>query len=635
MKRSGEFSASTSLNDIKEKIKDRADIGFYIGKHTKLVKSTQGFKACCPLPGHKEKTPSFYVNTRDNYFYCYGCNRGGDIFSFLKLVEGLEFIEALKELAQDLNIDLPAIGSGSAQMVSSPQAQLQKSRREKGYELLNRAALFFNRVLMDQVSPGAAKAYAYLRQRGLSDNEMMDWMLGWAPEGSGTLLKRMKDPEEIEIAKGVGLIRQYESRAYDFFQDRLMIPIRDARGRTVAFSGRSLLPVADGNPKYKNSPETEWFKKKETLYGLDRTAKVIRDENYVCFVEGYFDQWAFQRKGIPAVAVMGTALSAEHLQLIGKHTQQIVLVMDTDQAGINSTRRSLPLFLEKSFDVKIFSEMAGKDPDEWLQSVNENSAQIRSRLLGAPEALDWWGRLVVKESAEQNYNRLQTLKALVEVWAMARTLAHKSVLADEWGRLLNLSPRNLMASLDEITPRNSGSHGQNSWGSYAPNEASYNRIAKTPKTQLERHTEEAFVFWLQHWETLVPKSHEAWDERERLFRGTRAEKFIAQLGAQYRLNHGELNRDYIRGCLDSGGIDDDLRPWILKGLVSSELALPEDVTKILNSFGELSSVLERERVNAEFLRLQSELRSSSQDPEKTAQLLQAVQELRMNLEKRK
>ncbi len=620
-----------SLSDAKEKIKDRADLAHYIAKHTKLVKSNQGFKACCPLPGHKEKSPSFYVNTRDNYFYCYGCNRGGDIFSFLKLVEGLEFIEALKELAADLNIELPQMGSGNLKS----EGPLQKSRKDKGFEILNRAALFFNRMLIDQISPGATQAYEYLRGRGISDNEMMDWGLGWAPAGGQVLLKKLKGDEEFEIAQAVGLVRQYGQKAYDFFQDRLMIPIRDVRGRTVAFSGRSLLPVSENNPKYKNSPETDWFKKKETLYGLDLSQKLIRDENFVCFVEGYFDQWAFLRKRIPAVAVMGTALSDEHLQSIVKHTKQVVLVLDVDQAGVNSTKRSLPLLLQKNFDVKIFSDMAGKDPDEWLKEAQLTEVQIRTRLLGAPEALEWWGRLVIKESADQSFNRLQTLKALEEVWVMARSIGHKSILADEWGRILGLPSRDLANSLEEMQSRRPPDRVHRENLDVDPARLSQPAANTRKLSQSDRLAEEIFVFWVRYWELLLPKSHEAWEDREKLFKGTVYETVACQMSAEARRGHGDLSQDFLRGQLANESLDPLLRSSLLKGLVSSELALPEDATKILNSFAELSSALEKERVGLELRRLQGELRSHSHDLEKTAQLLHEVQGLRMNLEKRK
>ncbi len=631
------MTAATSLSDVKEQVKDKADLAGVVSKHTKLVKSTQGFKACCPLPGHKEKTPSFYVNTRDNYFYCYGCNRGGDVFTFLNLVEGLGFIDALKELAADLHIELPKTA------FSKTESEAQKSERQSGYDLLGRTDKFFHRVLVEGATPGAEKAATYLKQRGISDEEITELSLGWAPESGTALLKKMQSQLDFDTAKATGLVREYGSRAYDFFQDRLMIPISDHRGRTVAFSGRTLGEVSGDNPKYKNSPESEWFKKKEILYALDRAAKLIRNENYVCIVEGYFDQWAFQRREIPAVAVMGTALTEEHLNALGRHTKQVVLVLDTDAAGINSTKKSLPLFLDHGWDVKVFSELQGKDPDEWLKDNSEGAQTIKQKLLSAPEALEWWGKLLIKEAAEQSFNRLQTQKSLIEVWRLAKTLAHKNILADELGRVLGLQPAEFKESMQELLAQTAPSkkapivHGVANFteGNSSP-EPSQKSSPQRRISNWDRASESVLVWWIRHWELLTPKSNEAWAEREELFLGSTAEKLVKRFGADWYRNQGELKKDVVKGLLSDENLDELLRGWILKGFVSSDMSANiEDEAKILISFNEFAGILRRESVEAQISKLQNELRALSSDTEGTAQILHKVQELRMSLEKRK
>ena len=629
------MTVATSLSDVKEKIKDMVDLASVVSKHTKLVKANQGFKACCPLPGHKEKTPSFYVNSRDNYFYCYGCSRGGDIFTFLNLVEGLSFIDGLKELANDLHIELPKSS------YSQTESDTQKSERQAGYDLLTRADKFFHRVLSEQATAGAEKAYAYLLKRGISESEIAELSLGWAPESGSALLKKLQTQVDFEVSKATGLVREYGNRAYDFFQDRLIIPIHDHRGRTVAFSGRTLGEVTGENPKYKNSPESDWFKKKELLYGLDRASKIIRNENYVCIVEGYFDQWAFQRREIPAVAVMGTALTEEHLYVLSRHTKQVVLVLDTDAAGIGSTKKSLPLLLDNGWDVKVFSELQGKDPDEWLKDNAEGAQSIKQKLLSAAEALEWWGKLLIKEAQAQNFNRLQTMKSLVEVWRLAKTVAHKNILADELARMLGLQPTEIKDSMQELVAQSAAakkpSQGQNLLRAETP-QMSESSLRPKPRriSNWDRASEGVLVWWIRHMELLTPKSKEAWAEREELFTGSVAEPLVKRLGAEWCRNSGEIKVDALKGLLSDENLDDLLRTWILKGMVSSDsIAKMEDQAKILISFNEFAGILRREKVEAQISKLQNELRSSSHDPEGTAQILQKVQELRMSLEKRK
>lgn len=632
--------STKSLAEIKENIKERADLASIVGRHTKLVKSGRGYKACCPLPGHKEKSPSFHIDTRQNLYFCYGCNRGGDVFTFLQVVEGLPFMEALKELGDSMGIEIPRGNFSKTESVE------QRSFKELGFDILARASKFYHRVLVDRATPGAEKAYDYLVERGISVAEIEKLELGWAPERGSPLLKRVKENsnEEYQIALATGLVREYGSRAYDFFQDRLMIPIFDARARPVAFSGRTLAPVTSENPKYKNSPESDWFKKKETLYGLERAAKLIREENFVCIVEGYFDQWAFERFEVPAVAVMGTALGEDHLRLLSRHTRQCILVLDADKAGVNSTKKSLPLLLSHEWDVKVFSELEGKDPDEWLKSHPKGNTEIKRKLLSAPESLEWWAKLLLREGQEKNLNRLQIFHSLVEVWQMARSLAHHNILADEIARHLGLSSQEVKESLGELARKNPGTASRperpvaaaRSEMDFMPR-VSQNFVPKTAyKTPIEGAAEELFIWWLRHFDILSPQSHEEWQNRERLFTGTPAEKLVLAMGAEaYKSGQAWTLAELQRTLLNSEIMTDVLRQWVLKGLVDPGYSTMEDKAKILISFNEFAAILDREKVNSEIAKIQADIRSTSTDAEKTAQLLQKVQDLRMSLEKRK
>ncbi len=629
-------SATTarSFEEVKEWVKDRADLSAVVGRHTKLVKEKTGFKACCPLPGHKEKTPSFHVNTVDNYFYCYGCNRGGDIFTFLELVEGIPFFESLKELATQYGIELPQAKTNKD---SGSKEQGSKSEKDAGFELLDRAVNYFQRVLVEGSTPGAQKAQEYLLERNIPKEEWIHFQLGWAPE-NGALAKKVKDKKsEYELAQKTGLVREYSGRAVDFFMDRLMIPIHDARGRPIAFSGRTLKPVEANNPKYKNSAESDWFKKKTVLYGLNRVLKLIREDNFVCFVEGYFDQWAFERVEVPAVAVMGTALTEEHLALLERHTKQAVLVMDADRAGIESTRKSLPLFLSRGWEVKVFSGLDGKDPDEWLKGSGFTKEKVKQQLLSAADALLWWALLILKECQEQNLNRIQTLNRLGDVWSMTNNEAHRTVLADELARHMGLRAEDLKLSLREFLPnQRQESYGANQNASYSAKENLYLNVKKKKYTKLEKAAEDAFILWLQNWDLLTPQTESDWQQRETYFRPTLLGPMVKKMASEHSM--GRLGKIFIKQELEDSSLDPELRSLILRGLVGSvaEEGSSSEADKALKSFKELETILFQESVHLEISRLEGQLRAESrQNFEEKAQFLQRIQELRMSLEKAK
>ncbi|MBS1985696.1 MAG: DNA primase, partial [Bdellovibrionales bacterium] len=570
------MSAPGSLQEVKDLVKDRADIVEIIGRYTKLIKIGPRYKGCCPF--HKEKTPSFYVNPQEGFFHCFGCEAGGDIFSFLMKIEGLSFMEALKELAEALHIEIPK----GAKAPTGEAYAAATSERMSGYEMLDRAAKFYNRVLLGETTPGARQALDYLLKRGITREEIEELLLGFSPESGAELAKKITTPTDRDLADKVGLLRKGREGYYEFFRSRMVIPIRDAKGRVCAFSGRTLGEVTGQNPKYKNSAETDWFKKKEILYGLERAAKLIREEDFVCLVEGYFDQWAFHRHGVPAVAVMGTALSEEHLKLLGRYTKRVVLVLDADRAGIESTLKVIPMLLRESWDVKVFSELEGKDPDEWLAQGSAASAgDVKRRLLTAPEALEWWSKQVLKDSLAASLGRLEIFKRLAQPWNYTQTKAHKSLIADEIGRSLGLPPRTVWESLEDLVKDRPVPAPVKPEASFADeSKASFS----ASNLSLRSAAEEIFSYWIRFWDVLTPFDAEAWAEREALFARTPAEPVVRKL--RQSLESGEFSvgsgpKEWL-SHLDENSI---LRPWLLKGVVltdSPEGRLPSD--KILISF---------------------------------------------------
>ena len=632
-------SQPRTLQEAKDLIKGRVDFAEIVGRYTQLTPMGHRLRGRCPF--HKEKTPSFYVNPHEKFFHCFGCEAGGDVFSFLMKMEGLSFMEVMRELAGSIGIELPRAGGGEARPALDSE---KKPERAEGYEFLERATKFYHRVLMSAANPEAREALAYLQERGIPTSEIEELELGWAPDSGRELLKRLKDGRERELAGKVGILRDGRTGQYEFFRSRLMIPIRDTRGRTCAFSGRTLQPVGDQNPKYKNSPENAWFKKKELLYGLDRAAKFIREHDFVCLVEGYFDQWAFHRHGVPSVAVMGTALSDEHIATLERYTRRIVLVLDSDRAGLESTLKVIPRFVLRGWSVMVFSGFEGKDPDEGLAGYAGRGTELVQQLLSSPEAVVWWIQLLLKESLAAGSNRYECFRRLAEPWKYALTKAHKTVIADEVGRVLGLPAQSVWDSLGELASKDAK---ELQAGSYAAASAPTSEMVRVtanaaqaasrgpiPTTRNPSGESEAIVWWVRYWDLLTPRSEAEWLERTGLFAGKGSGAGVELLckkaaSAGWMLENFSPT-DWLEILSESEQL---LRSWIQQGLVlrdGPDSAM--DPSKALTSFREISSILLREKVFSEIARLQAEIRSAHPGSPRTPQLLQRVQELRISLE---
>lgn len=616
-------------DEVRQQVKERADLVEIIGRHTKLTKSGHSFRGCCPF--HKEKTPSFYVHPNEGFFHCFGCDAGGDVFTFVMKTEGLTFPEALRDLAGSLGLELPR-SPRSREAAAADEGR--KSRLEAGYKLLDRAGKFYHQVLMRGATDGAKRAYAYLRQRGIDDEEIAALGLGWAPENGEELLRRLTTADDRALALGTGLMREGRS-VYEFFRSRLLIPIRDAKARPVAFSGRTLDPVGEGNPKYKNSSETEWFHKKEVLYGLDRAGALIRSEGFVCLVEGYFDQWAFHRRGIPAVAVMGTALSDEQIRLLGRYTKRVILVLDTDRAGTESTLKAIPPFLMAGWSVSVFSDLAGKDPDEWLSS--QPDADVTKKLQSATEAIEWWISLLLKDALATGIGRAEAYRRVVEPWKYAPTKIHKRVLADRIGLLLNLSGDQVLQDLEDggaqriareeeppppVPVASKPTQTIGSQSSYADENVILSKSLE----------EEFFINMAQYWEqvkTLGPEAREAWIA---IFSGRAPEATLRSFWEA-----AGPDAPWPKDWTERLEAFPQIVAWIRKGLVLRDSSTQDtDKEQILKSFTEITYRLRLKVLQRERSQLQSSLWGkdpNSKDVAEILQRIQAVKRLEIELEK--
>ena len=342
-------------DEIVDRIRSSVDIVELVSEHVSLKKTGANYIGRCPF--HEEKTPSFTVSPAKQIFHCFGCGAGGDAVGFLIRKENYTFPEALRRLAERAGIEIPE---------SRPGRGAPKGETETLLKANVEAMVYFAWCLGE--SSGGEKARQYLAGRGMGEDAVKGFSLGVSPTGWDGLIKRLEKrgigPETAEKA-GLAVKRSSGQGFYDRFRDRLMFPIKDVRGRVIGFGGRTM---GDDEPKYLNSPETALFKKGETLYLLDVASEHIRKKGYAVITEGYFDAIACHRAGVDnAVATLGTALTQAHLRLLGRFSKNVLLVFDSDAAGMKAAERSLEVFLGTELTAKVALLPEGDDPDSLVK----------------------------------------------------------------------------------------------------------------------------------------------------------------------------------------------------------------------------------------------------------------------------
>ncbi|OQX10471.1 MAG: DNA primase [Desulfobacteraceae bacterium IS3] len=337
-------------------IQNAADIAEIISESVLLKKAGKDYTGLCPF--HSEKTPSFTVFPEKQIYYCFGCGAGGNVFNFLMKHEGCSFPEVVTRLAERYGIEI-------TRHAASSEEERQMQERESLLSVNKTAAEFFQNILRSSDKNG--KALAYINQRGITKETAEAFSLGYAPEGWQHLTNFFSAKKiPAALAEKAGLIAPNKSRTgyYDRFRDRIIFPIRDIRGQVIAFGGRVL---DDSVPKYLNSPETPLFNKSRSLYGIDRARKKCRETGAVYVTEGYVDVIALHQHGFEnAVATLGTALTPEHVRVLKGQAEKIILVYDSDDAGIRAAKRSVGIFREKQADAYILVLPSGYDPDSFL-----------------------------------------------------------------------------------------------------------------------------------------------------------------------------------------------------------------------------------------------------------------------------
>ncbi len=344
-------------NELIEQIKDANDLVAVISEHVPLKKKGQNYWGCCPF--HNEKTASFSVSPEKGFYYCFGCHASGNVIKFLMEIEHYTFPEALEYLANRVNISLP-------EQELSPQQRARDEYRRKLYEANELAATFFHNCLT-QTSLGK-EGLAYLKKRGLSDETIEKFNIGFAPDGWDRLYKAFRERNiEEKVLIDLNLIRKNDdNRVYDFFRSRIIFPINDGKGRVVGFGGRVM---DDSSPKYLNSPESPIFEKGKILFAFDKAYRTIREKKQAILVEGYMDVISAHNKGVTnVVATLGTAYTRDHGNLLLRQAEEIVLAYDMDGAGQQAACRAIELLQNTDFKVRVLAMHDGKDPDDYVRN---------------------------------------------------------------------------------------------------------------------------------------------------------------------------------------------------------------------------------------------------------------------------
>ena len=365
-----------------EQVRDQARIEDVVGRVVSLQPGGRAgdLKGLCPF--HNEDTPSFHVDMTRNVFYCFGCQEGGDVFNFVQKTRGVGFIQAVRELADELGVVVTQ---------TTERSKKQYKKKQSLYDVCQVACDFFHKQLM--VAPQGQEAREYLTSRGLESEARIDFGLGYAPASSELFLTAMHSENvKLEDLVEAGLARYRNSDrpnegVYAMFRNRLIIPIRNAQGRVVAFGGRRMPSDKSSPAKYVNSPETPIYKKSQTLFGLSFARGSIQRKGRMIIVEGYFDVIALHRQGFKeTIATCGTALTPEHINVLRPLSRRAIALFDTDEAGVRAAEKSLPLFWEGQIEPLRLALGEAKDPDEFFLE-DGNTAESFEGLIATAEPL--------------------------------------------------------------------------------------------------------------------------------------------------------------------------------------------------------------------------------------------------------
>lgn len=430
---------------VTERIREASDIVDVVGSVVTLKRAGRDFKAICPF--HSEKTPSFHVVPSKQIFHCFGCGVGGDVFKFIQIRESVGFLEAREILAARAGIALEE--QGPKRGPDSSKVDLERANRW--------AAAWFRKQLE---GPAGSIVRKYIADRGISDSSSRGHGLGFAPDQwDGMLNAARKKGVSEDLLAAAGLIkRSDDGRVYDAFRNRLVFPIVDAMGRTLGFGGRTL---SENDPaKYLNSPQNALFDKSRCLYGLSTARPGFAESGTANIVEGYTDCLLAQQHGFQnTVATLGTALTTQHVQILRRYVERVVLVFDSDEAGQRAADRALEVFIGGRLDVRIATVPEGKDPADYLrlEGGREGFERVLTSAFGA---LEYKWQQVLRQCSGRATERRHRVAIEEFLGLVAKTMSLGDIDPIQWGlisnqvgKLLSLPPEDVSRQLRLISVR--------------------------------------------------------------------------------------------------------------------------------------------------------------------------------------
>ena len=416
-----------SVSDFAQTVKQQADIVKVIETYIRLRKAgAANYSGLCPF--HKEKSPSFSVHAVRQFYHCFGCQASGDVFSFVGKIENVPFPEAVRIVAQKCGIPLPK------REFSSPEQAAESRQRTKLLELHEAATAFYEDQLR---GPEGAVAREYLAGRGLTPEGMKTFRIGWSPDSFNALRDRLSGMADADTLRASGLFSSKEQGdgtmgpLYDKFRKRIMFPISNESGRVIAFTGRTLETGEKAGPKYFNSPETPLYSKSLVLFNLDKARTAIRQAEFALLVEGQMDCISVYLRGIQnVIATSGTAFTEQQVGLLRRHTTNVLVNFDPDQAGSKAAEKSIALLTEEGFTIKLITLDGGLDPDRFIRErgVEAYVAAIRGARSQADYLIARARELFPGQSAEQKLKAMNYL--LPHIRRMPERLARDQFAGD-------------------------------------------------------------------------------------------------------------------------------------------------------------------------------------------------------------
>jgi len=488
-----------------DEVKQKIDIVEVIGKDVTLVKAGHTFKGLCPF--HSEKNPSFYVYPEQQSWHCFGCNNGGDVFSFIMKKQNIDFGEALRQLAQKTGVVIP----------TRFEPGMESEEKQKLYQINQAAAQYFHNLLLN--SPAGKKAQSYIAGRGFTEQTIKDFQLGYSLESWEELKKYLleRDYTEKELTTAGLIIEAEGKKTHDRFRNKLMFPIFDVRGRVTGFGGRAL---GDSLPKYTNSPQTPLFDKSGTLYGINLARDAVREQEAAIIVEGYMDVITAHQNGFKnAVASMGTAVTEKQVNILKRLTRNLTLALDADAAGEEATLRAVSYENTLDAEIKVIIMPEGKDPDD---VIKEDVKNWQGMVAAAVPIVDYtFSRATAGLDLNTAKGKASARDRLLPIVGEIRDNVRRAHYMQKLAGLLNVSERDLEADLARLKPR------QMSGWTKAPEPAPVHPTVSSPKEEF------CLALLLQHPELksrdegLLPEHFENSENREIFIAWQRSAKIEA------------------------------------------------------------------------------------------------------------